>query len=436
MALMGHKNEDSSAESSQTPESSEQSPENDKSSGKHESPRHPSKIEEKEENEQAVAEEENEGVSVEKTDKCPETAEATDALTSDPDKVESVSPLMPVELPSDSPIKNLESSDSIGNLEKKDVSEVEPLNKLEPTLNNLEPVQVESRDVEVDQVEGPIVVADDLDNDNLHETIYEQKIQVESTDEEKAQAEDPLERASPVQAEASTDSNTADTSEAADFHSFATKEVDGVGESSKSELEDDSAGESSKTQSPSALPLDEASEVVSDIVSNENYAIAKAIEVDQHVHDSETDIKEQGLSSGTNASDTSDSFHELEKVKTEMKMMENALLGAARQAQVCGEMIFGSSYLRMSVCFLHPLKFTFQFVSSPTCFGFLVLFQLLCASSGDVLFSYSYDPSLDLTFFQAKADEIAKLMNENEQLKSVIEDLKVCRIFALRYTLI
>lgn len=28
-------------------------------------------------------------------------------------------------------------------------------------------------------------------------------------------------------------------------------------------------------------------------------------------------------------------------------------------------------------------------------------------------------------FLQVKADEISKLMNENEQLKSIIEDLKV-----------
>lgn len=32
---------------------------------------------------------------------------------------------------------------------------------------------------------------------------------------------------------------------------------------------------------------------------------------------------------------------------------------------------------------------------------------------------------------QAKADEIAKLMNENEHLKSVIEDLKVYNVFLL-----
>ncbi|XP_048328426.2 golgin candidate 5 isoform X2 [Ziziphus jujuba] len=350
MAFMGHKNEESNVESSQTPESLEQSPETEKSSGKHESPQHPSKIEDKEGNEQVVAEEENEGVSVEKIDKLPETAEATDALTSDPDKAESVSPLVPVELPSESPIKNLESSDSIDNLEKRDISEVE-------RLSNLEPVQVESKDVEVDQVEGPIVVPDDSHNDSVHETIYEQKTQVESTDEEKTQADETLERASPVQAETSTYRNTAETTEAADLHSIATEEVDGVGEYSKSHLEDDSTGESSKTQTPSALPLDEASDKVSETVADENDEIVKAIEVDPYVHDDETDIKEQGLSSGTNASDTSDSIRELEKVKKEMKMMESALLGAARQAQ-------------------------------------------------------------------AKADEIAKLMNENEQLKAVIEDLK------------
>lgn len=34
--------------------------------------------------------------------------------------------------------------------------------------------------------------------------------------------------------------------------------------------------------------------------------------------------------------------------------------------------------------------------------------------------------NFNLFLFQAKADEIAKLMNENEQLKALIEDLKVC----------
>ncbi|CAH1419293.1 unnamed protein product [Lactuca virosa] len=68
-------------------------------------------------------------------------------------------------------------------------------------------------------------------------------------------------------------------------------------------------------------------------------------------------IKEQHPISESNSSSNADSKVELEKVTREMKMMETALLGAARQAQ-------------------------------------------------------------------AKADEIARLLNENEQLKSIIEDQK------------
>ncbi|KAL4559982.1 hypothetical protein LXL04_032130 [Taraxacum kok-saghyz] len=66
-------------------------------------------------------------------------------------------------------------------------------------------------------------------------------------------------------------------------------------------------------------------------------------------------VKEKKLTSENDVSNNVDSMVELEKLKREMKMMETALLGAARQAQ-------------------------------------------------------------------AKADEIAKLMNENEQLKSIVED--------------
>ncbi|KAL8189325.1 hypothetical protein R6Q57_028891 [Mikania cordata] len=69
----------------------------------------------------------------------------------------------------------------------------------------------------------------------------------------------------------------------------------------------------------------------------------------------ETGIKKQLSSSGRNLFEKSDSMGELEKVKKEMKLMETALLGAAKQAQ-------------------------------------------------------------------AKADEIANLMNENERLKSLLEE--------------
>ncbi|KAL0380456.1 UNVERIFIED_CONTAM: Golgin candidate 5 [Sesamum angustifolium] len=100
----------------------------------------------------------------------------------------------------------------------------------------------------------------------------------------------------------------------------------------------------------------EASKEDSDVVMPLNDTAPMSIELNQHL-DKDANVKEQRLSTGSNSSDIVDSVAELEKVKKEMKMMETALHGAARQAQ-------------------------------------------------------------------AKADEIAKLMNENEQLKAVIDDLR------------
>ncbi|AES65611.1 hypothetical protein MtrunA17_Chr2g0301161 [Medicago truncatula] len=94
------------------------------------------------------------------------------------------------------------------------------------------------------------------------------------------------------------------------------------------------------------------SEVESNLVSHDNGSTVKE---NERGHPANNDIKEQHLSSIKNMYD-SDSILELERVKREIKMMEAALLGAARQAQ-------------------------------------------------------------------AKADEIEKLMNENEEFKHLIEDL-------------
>lgn len=120
---------------------------------------------------------------------------------------------------------------------------------------------------------------------------------------------------------------------------------------------------SDKTESAEAGDLhivqrsDETIDMVPELVSHQDNTSARAQEVSHRAGDYESDAREQRLSSGSNSSDTADSVLELEKVKREMKMMEAALQGAARQAQ-------------------------------------------------------------------AKADEIAKLMTENEQLKAAIEDLK------------
>ncbi|XP_028756168.1 golgin candidate 5 isoform X2 [Neltuma alba] len=103
---------------------------------------------------------------------------------------------------------------------------------------------------------------------------------------------------------------------------------------------------------PSSIPS--SSEVAPALVLHENESAANQNEGEYLSNHAESDMKEQRSSSVTV---DSDSVLELESVKKEMKMMETALQGAARQAQ-------------------------------------------------------------------AKADEIAKLMNENEQLKSVIEELK------------
>lgn len=101
--------------------------------------------------------------------------------------------------------------------------------------------------------------------------------------------------------------------------------------------------------------IDEGLKRVSDSVMPEHESVSRPVEATQG--GDEVDMKEQRLSSGSNSSDVTYSVVELEKLKKEMKMMETALQGAARQAQ-------------------------------------------------------------------AKADEIAKLMNENEQLKAVTEDLR------------
>ncbi|KAL3511775.1 hypothetical protein ACH5RR_024492 [Cinchona calisaya] len=120
--------------------------------------------------------------------------------------------------------------------------------------------------------------------------------------------------------------------------------------------ETENAEESSKSDLPTFHHAQELAKAVSAADSHENDVITRAVEMTQET-DYEIDMKEQSLSLGSNSTNVTDSVAEMEKLKKDMKMMETALQGAARQAQ-------------------------------------------------------------------AKADEIAKLMNENEQLKAVIEDLK------------
>lgn len=80
---------------------------------------------------------------------------------------------------------------------------------------------------------------------------------------------------------------------------------------------------------------DESRKRVSESVMHENESVSRPVGATQRGNDHETDVKEQRLSSGSNSSDVTDTLVELEKLKKEMKMMETALQGAARQAQVC-----------------------------------------------------------------------------------------------------
>lgn len=105
------------------------------------------------------------------------------------------------------------------------------------------------------------------------------------------------------------------------------------------------------------IQSDQSAQVSDETIAQESDPSANRVEANLKASDIETDTSDQRLSSATNVSDSVDYAVEIEKVKKEMKLMETALQGAARQSQ-------------------------------------------------------------------AKADEIAKLMNENEQLKGVVEDLK------------
>lgn len=335
IALVGHKNEESTAESAQKPEFSEQSPEVAQLPGKRDSPEHSSAVDEKEEvrtdssshraAEQAVAGEGNKVLSVENTDEPLDVAKKESAESSDHGKVEFVP--LPITVQSPEPTaENVESSDSTDSTEKKEISEV-------GSSGHLEPAQVKPEATEVDQVGGRTYQLDeshkltnlheDSNEQKMQEVTYEQKMQEEVTHEQKIQVEETLETVSSVQTHELTDTNAGAATEPTGLSTSTTEETD-------------NHEESLKNYSASFLPFSEAFEVVHESVSNENDGI-KVIEAGDC--DTEADIRDQHQTTGKNISDTSGAALELEKVKLEMKMMETALQGAARQAQVYDVMI-------------------------------------------------------------------------------------------------
>ncbi|KAK8618842.1 hypothetical protein V6N13_132821 [Hibiscus sabdariffa] len=309
MAFMGQKSEETAAESSEKLESSESPP----------------KVEEEQNAEtdwsvhshvKTTVEEDKVAVKVEKNNEHSEAVEGADTVTLDAGKAEPESESEKVSAePSESTFKNVKLLDSPEIEQQKEISDVVP--SADPDSKE---AKLETAEVDTAEVTEP-VPAESRDAVDMHET----------NDEQKTQTEKILQKGSPVKYEETSDSQ-ADAGNGPD---------EPMPSSSPSVIIEE-------TNSGQELLLPTES-----VIEN-----AKRVEVDRQINDNENDAKEEVRSSSATAlSNSADSIHELEKVKMEMKMMESALQGAARQAQ-------------------------------------------------------------------AKADEIAKLMNENEQLKALIDNLK------------
>lgn len=290
MSFMGHKSEGSSPT---------------ESSGKPQTPQQQSKPEEEVgvETERSVhsatgevyADEQKASPKTEKDDEHPDTAENLDFVVSEHGKVDSESNIVPND-PSESAIQNIDSSEPVDNQQQKVTSDL-------GTSEETESGEAKSVPFEADQIEISSSLRDESDN---------VANACQSKDEEKSQAEEMIETGSPVQAEVSTTIQAEVGAESSDSQ-FVSAETERVRE----------------LLSPSV-----ASEIVSAPVSPEHGEKDKAVEVEQQANDSGIVSEEQRLSSEANVSVSADSVCELEKLKREMKMMETALQGAARQAQV------------------------------------------------------------------------------------------------------
>ncbi|XP_051147757.1 golgin candidate 5 [Andrographis paniculata] len=258
--------------------------------------------------------------------------EETGDGSGDPDKVstgdsevEVASPLNSVEAAEQKPVL-VEQTESASNF-----IEGERLDEAPPA--SLESVKLESTS-HIDHVE-PMVE----DKTNFPEAVDKQDEDKKEKEEEKAE-EEAIE-VLPAQApyESSPDGHDENREPSAPDHPHGDAE--------------DSSGDNLASLQTKEV---EALEATFNLVANQENAISHPIGQKKLTGNNST-VVEQHVSTMRDSPDITGSMVELEKVKKEMKMMETALQGAAKQAQ-------------------------------------------------------------------AKADEIAKLMNENEQLKAVIDDLR------------
>jgi len=321
MSFMGNKSEDST----------------DESSGKTVSPQKLSTVEEKEsqnsDTQQTTSAEENQMLERKKDAEHPEIAEKKDDVISDTGKAELESEIQSetkaVE-PPEPVVHDVKVPESVDDVQGKEISE-------EGCAENLDTLEVRSEASRVDEVEAPSI---------LHDESHNVSHTPDSTDEQEAQAEETVERSSTIQAEVSNEPqpealNDVQAQASTDILAEASSDTraGAVLDSSSSQPVSAEVSEMVHEFSLSdASPLDEASEIVSGSVSLADDVHNQTVGGDKRVNDGEIDIKDQHLSLRSNISDSIDSTLELEKVKTEMKMMETALQGAARQAQVlpCG----------------------------------------------------------------------------------------------------
>ncbi|CAL0308756.1 unnamed protein product [Lupinus luteus] len=300
--------------------------------------------------EESTVSEENEVVKVEADPEKTVSADGTGTKNLDHGKTEDHLPEMPVEL-SESNIQKAESLDPVVTHPENDTAEVE----------NSSPLSMQSTPVDIMEDHVERSTSDPAEShaiSDVQET-FQVETDEESKDKERMQAQESFERVSSIQPKISAESDKRDEADTSVLHSTATEETEIIDKPYEEQLSSVSPSKESSSEVISELGLHENEATVkeNEATVKENEATVKENEGDHVVNDVENDMKELRLSSVTNMSD-SDSMHELERVKKEMKTMEAALQGAARQAQ-------------------------------------------------------------------AKADEIAKLMNENEQLKAAIEDLKI-----------
>lgn len=328
MAFMGQNNEEEDADLSQNPES-QTSSEFIKKSEEDESPQHLSISEDKRiesdepadsATEKTVAEEESRVGSEETDEEHPGMVDGEGAVKLKLEEVETEMPLVPVEHSEAIIVKNFESSVSLESSVKKEMPEI-------GGLSGSEQVQENSRSI--DNEDGTSIVPDQLDNViSVPENVHEQIAEPESKNEENMQNEESVDMVSTSQSEGFPDAKTSDTAEPCVLHSVV------------AEAAGDSDGRSSDSDLHVTHLKDESINAVPEDVIEENNTNIKEGEVEEHVVNTQQHISEPDLGSETHKSDSPDSVHELKKLKKEMQMMENALQGAARQAQVWDEMTF------------------------------------------------------------------------------------------------